>query len=481
MLLYDLFVCHASEDKDTFVRPLAQRLIESHVEVWYDEFSLQLGDGLRRSIERGLSRSRYGVVVLSPSFFAKGWPQRELDGLLALEVARKSKVILPIWHNVTHPDVAAHSPMLADLRAVASDRGIDALVKELLRVVRPDGSPLVMARDRLIGFGLEPPVVTDEWWLDIVTASHREPAVGMMPMNESWGGWTFPLPEHDGRAESRAERLAWTALQLRWEEAAVGQRISQITPPTEVLAFINAWPGLKEICLKYPRYLACYAPQLTIPGFGGELEDAFTWLLDAQVQRRKEVESGAGLTVDGSNPSCEVEMALRHPEFGRFSADVVAHAFVHGEYAGPHVRVYEPVDYVAWVLSSASSWLPERVRTFLTEGITWLRTWPWHDSSESDCQDEWTSTYHGRGALMRRLYEGERSGKKFKMTALAQRDMCSRLQESVHRLQLPESAAVLADRFVSAGLIRNYCAGENAGRTRQARMKRGNRNGAVKP
>lgn len=40
---YDAFVCHASEDKDAFARPLAERLREQHIEVWYDEFSLKEG------------------------------------------------------------------------------------------------------------------------------------------------------------------------------------------------------------------------------------------------------------------------------------------------------------------------------------------------------------------------------------------------------------------------------------------------------
>jgi hypothetical protein len=46
-MLYDVFICHAAEDKDDFVRPLAERLRENRLEVWYDEFSLRIGDSLR--------------------------------------------------------------------------------------------------------------------------------------------------------------------------------------------------------------------------------------------------------------------------------------------------------------------------------------------------------------------------------------------------------------------------------------------------
>ena len=64
-MLYDAFICHASEDKDELVRPLAVALEEHHLKVWYDEFTLRPGDSLRRSVDAGLARSRFGIVVIS--------------------------------------------------------------------------------------------------------------------------------------------------------------------------------------------------------------------------------------------------------------------------------------------------------------------------------------------------------------------------------------------------------------------------------
>jgi hypothetical protein len=81
-----IFVSHASEDKDDFVRPLAQALKRKGLKVWYDEFSLRPGDSLRRSIDRGLAECTAGLVVLSPAFFVKEWPQRELDALFMGEI-----------------------------------------------------------------------------------------------------------------------------------------------------------------------------------------------------------------------------------------------------------------------------------------------------------------------------------------------------------------------------------------------------------
>ena len=67
----DLFISHASEDKDEFVRPLANLLSQYGLDVWYDEFELRIGKSLSRSIDNGISNSNFGLIVLSESFFKK--------------------------------------------------------------------------------------------------------------------------------------------------------------------------------------------------------------------------------------------------------------------------------------------------------------------------------------------------------------------------------------------------------------------------
>lgn len=118
-IAYDLFISHASEDKEELVRPLALALEALGVRVWYDEFTLKVGDSLRRSIDKGLSNSRFGVVVLSSSFFSKNWTQYELDGMTAREMDGQ-KMILPIWHKVTKAEVLRFSPTMADKVALNS-------------------------------------------------------------------------------------------------------------------------------------------------------------------------------------------------------------------------------------------------------------------------------------------------------------------------------------------------------------------------
>jgi hypothetical protein len=131
---YDVFISHASEDKEAFVRPLAQHLSDQGVNVWYDEFELKPGAKLSRSIDRGLSDSRHGVVVLSPSFFGKGWPERELGGLVARDIDTPG-VIIPIWHEITKADVLSYSAPLADIIALSSALGAEVVAGKLSDVV----------------------------------------------------------------------------------------------------------------------------------------------------------------------------------------------------------------------------------------------------------------------------------------------------------------------------------------------------------
>lgn len=110
---YDVFVSHASEDKDDVVRPLALALKDKGLSVWYDEFELKIGDSLRRKIDIGLAKSKFGIVVVSRDFIRKGWTNYELDGLITRSVSGEQQ-LLPIWHNITKQEVIDYSPSLAD-------------------------------------------------------------------------------------------------------------------------------------------------------------------------------------------------------------------------------------------------------------------------------------------------------------------------------------------------------------------------------
>lgn len=135
---WDVFVSHASEDKESFVRPLAEALAELGVKIWFDQFTLKIGDSLSRSIDKGLAKSKFGIVVLSRAFMGKGWPEYELRGLTSQEIG-KGKVILPIWHGVSKEDVSKFSPSLADKIALDTSKlSPQETALQILEVVRPD-------------------------------------------------------------------------------------------------------------------------------------------------------------------------------------------------------------------------------------------------------------------------------------------------------------------------------------------------------
>ncbi len=133
--VWDVFISHASEDKDAVARPLAAALRERGVTVWLDETELRIGDSLRRKIDEGLANSSFGIVIFSRAFFAKGWPQYELDGLVTRSVSGE-QTILPIWHEITKDEVMSQSPSLAGSVARSTTQfTIEEIAEEIADVV----------------------------------------------------------------------------------------------------------------------------------------------------------------------------------------------------------------------------------------------------------------------------------------------------------------------------------------------------------
>jgi len=133
---YDVFISHATEDKDSIVRPLAKELQDAGLRVWYDEYELKLGDSLRRKIDAGLANSRFGIVVLSHPFFKKNWSQYELDGLVTREMTGE-QIILPIWHNISKQEVISYSPSLADkLARSTATHTTEEIATEIIELIK---------------------------------------------------------------------------------------------------------------------------------------------------------------------------------------------------------------------------------------------------------------------------------------------------------------------------------------------------------
>lgn len=151
---FDVFISHASEDKEAVARPLAAELDSLGLRVWLDECQLTIGDSLRRKIDDGLSNSKFGVVILSHDFFAKEWPNKELDALVVRE-DESSKVILPIWHEITASDIRKYSPLLVSKLAVSTSRGLPIVAKSILEAIKNSENQSITIQSKVDEFEKE--------------------------------------------------------------------------------------------------------------------------------------------------------------------------------------------------------------------------------------------------------------------------------------------------------------------------------------
>ena len=134
----DVFISHASEDKDEVARPLAELLTDRGVKVWFDELSIGWGQPLRRAIERGIANTTFGLVIISPTFLTKTWTQAELDALFGrqMDQAEGYGLILPVWHRITADEVQANLPMLAGIKALnTAVDNLEKIADELAKVI----------------------------------------------------------------------------------------------------------------------------------------------------------------------------------------------------------------------------------------------------------------------------------------------------------------------------------------------------------
>lgn len=134
---YDVFLSHASEDKDEIARPLANALTARGFTVWFDELNIRVGQSIRREIERGIREARFGLVIVSEHFMAKQWTQAELDALWGKKLAAKDDSLLPVWHKVTYDEVQQGLPLLAGLHALnTSTMSIERIADLLAKTIK---------------------------------------------------------------------------------------------------------------------------------------------------------------------------------------------------------------------------------------------------------------------------------------------------------------------------------------------------------
>lgn len=108
--LRDVFLCHAWDDRKDAAKELHDLLESKGVSVWFSEKDVLLGSSLLREIDKGLVKSRVGIVLVTPSFLKRvkgeGIADKELSALLARDL------LIPIVHNTTFDELREVSPLL---------------------------------------------------------------------------------------------------------------------------------------------------------------------------------------------------------------------------------------------------------------------------------------------------------------------------------------------------------------------------------
>lgn len=108
--LRDVFLCHAWDDRKGAAKELDDMLEDKGVTVWFSEKDVLLGSNLLREIDKGLAKSRIGIVLVTPAFLKRvkgeGIADKELSALLARDL------LIPIVHNTTFEALREVSPLL---------------------------------------------------------------------------------------------------------------------------------------------------------------------------------------------------------------------------------------------------------------------------------------------------------------------------------------------------------------------------------
>lgn len=132
------FISHDFRDKDAIARPIAIELSKLIKPIWFDEFSLKVGDRLRESIEKGIKECNKCILILSPNFLSNtGWTKTEFNSIFARELIEGTDFLLPVWCGVDKKEIFEYSPALVDRVGVNWNLGVDEVVRRLYRSIDP--------------------------------------------------------------------------------------------------------------------------------------------------------------------------------------------------------------------------------------------------------------------------------------------------------------------------------------------------------
>lgn len=357
-----LFISHASEDKQPFVRELAEAFRTVNVDVWYDEYEIKLGMSIRETVDMGLASCDIGLLILSPNYFKKKWTLWELNGLVQKMLSGTAKLI-PILYNLTHEDLLIISPALSDILSLSFEEGIISIVQKVHDTLYPNQPVLFETREILNSFGLPSPDFYDNWWLDRIEFLGKS--------NIQYIPWSLPMNFLKKNVMSKADALACACMRYTWISEAETMGLNQFTSPCELLYFISNNPGVEDACKVNMEYLALYAPQLFF--FESKFKDRFEKKYRESVHDIRCIkfasEFKCELTIDGNAPKCNRIFALLDEEFGGYTSSDLLRHFVEGEKFGPRPSRLDYWDVLIELCSERGEIYPTLVKNKLIDGF----------------------------------------------------------------------------------------------------------------
>lgn len=131
------FISHDSRDKDAIARPIAIGLTKLMCPVWYDEYSLKVGDKLRESIEKGIKDCKKCVLLLSPNFLSNnGWTKVEFNSIFTRELIEETDIVLPVWCGIDKKELFEYCPSLVNKVGLKLDSGLDEVISKLHSAIK---------------------------------------------------------------------------------------------------------------------------------------------------------------------------------------------------------------------------------------------------------------------------------------------------------------------------------------------------------
>jgi hypothetical protein len=133
--IQDIFISHASSDKQDYIQPLANALTTYGVSFWLDNIEIGWGDNFVLKINEGLRSSRFALLCLSKNFLSRPWTESEMSSVLAIQNSDGRKRALPLILN-SKQEIFQTYPLLSALNYREYDLGVDVLARELSETIR---------------------------------------------------------------------------------------------------------------------------------------------------------------------------------------------------------------------------------------------------------------------------------------------------------------------------------------------------------